>query len=248
MNPKKITSLQNPLVKYVVKLKNDRAFRAQERQALVIGEKILFELLPFVEVKCFFVTESQDFSPKLDLDLKHEVSREVFQKITGLANDSGIAALITIPPPSELEGKNFILVIDELSDPGNLGTILRTAKAFGWEGIFILNNSVDLFNDKTIRASRGASFLLPYATGTLEDLMRLKTKAQAPLYVADLQGTDLKEISPGKSTFLVLSNEGKGVSKMVKREGIAIHIPMPGNMESLNVAIAAGILMYKLKS
>ena len=113
-------------------------------------------------------------------------------------------AEIEMPKESTLEKCRFVLALDGVADPGNLGTLLRSALAFGWEGIFLLENSCDLFNDKAIRAARGATFRLAFASGSWEKLQEIIKKYKWEPYAADLTGISPEKIKGKKSLLLVV--------------------------------------------
>ena len=172
------------------------------------------------------------------------VSESVLKKVTGLPHPEGVAAEVALPPPGKLEGKKFLLALDEISDPGNLGTLLRTAWALGWEGAFLTPSSVDPFNDKAIRSAKGASFLLPLRSGSWEEFDALSSGMQ--IYVADPKGKIVSKVDFRSPMVLVLGNESRGLSASAKKRGQPISIPIQ-KMESLNVAIAGAILMYTMR-
>ena len=131
---------------------------------------------------------------------------------------------------------------------GNLGTLLRTALALNWQAVFITNSSTDPYNDKALRAAKGATFRLPLMQGSWEDLNVLIKKHQMHVFVADKQGTQLSKITPQTPILLVLGNEAHGASSFAKERYKRICIPMNPQMESLNVASAGAILMYQLRT
>ena len=142
----------------------------------------------------------------------------------------------------------MIVVLDALADPGNVGTILRTAVALGWDGAFLTPNTADPFNDKALRAARGAPLFLPLRQGSLEELTELVRSNKMTVYVADVEGKELQEASFKKPLALVLGHETLGPSAQAKELGQAITIPMESSMESLNVASAAAIIMYQMRT
>lgn len=241
---KKISSSQHPLVKHLVKIRENKAYRELSKTTLVSGKKLVKELSATFAPKNILVTEE---CLPFEIPPTHIVPFELLKKITGLPSPEGVVAEFPYPQPTSLEGKSFVLVLDQITDPGNLGTILRTAVAFGWEGVFVLPGCVDLFNEKVIRASRGASFLLPYQTGTWEIIQKLANEIKAPLFLADVKGTPFQEIAIPKAAFLILSNEAHGISEAADRLSTKVTIPMQGEMESLNVAIAGALLMHYFK-
>lgn len=183
------------------------------------------------------------------------VSSAVMKKITGLPAPDGVAATFPLPAPTPLVSRAPLLVLDRLANPGNVGTLLRTALALGWGGVFFLPGTVDPFHEQVVRASRGALFHLPWWEGTWEELHRLSGGRTAQregetggmvAYVADTEGTPLSDLVLRRECLLLLSNEGEGVSQEGAAWGQRITIPMTAGVESLNVAAAGAILMYLL--
>jgi TrmH family RNA methyltransferase len=232
--PKKIISLQNPLIKHLVKLRIDARYRKEQGSLLVSGYKLVGELS---EITAPIRVFSETPHPLHTL-----VSEAVMKKITGLTSPEGIAAEFPLPSPSSLEGKAPLLALDRINDPGNMGTLIRTALALGWAGIYFLPGCVDPFHEKVIRASRGALFRLPWKEGDWEELKKSRLTA----FAADLEGKPLDEIEPRKEIVLLLSNEAQGLSDEGASFGERITIPMRGKIESLNVAVSGAIMMYEL--
>lgn len=233
----KISSLQNPLVKHLVKLRLDPHYRKQEKSVLITSSKLIKELQLLVAAKRIFSVQPCPF-PTLS------VSLSAMKKITGLSTPEGIAAEFPLPEPSDLNKKAPLLALDRISDPGNMGTLLRTALALRWEGVFFLPGCVDPFHEKVLRSSRAALFRLPWKEGSWEELQQFALTR----YTADTQGLPINEIKPNRDIILLLSNEGEGVSDRGSHFGQKITIPISSSMESLNVAVAGSIMMYVLNS
>jgi len=140
-----------------------------------------------------------------------------------------------------------VLVLDGVADPGNLGTLLRTALALGWEGAYLLQNCCDPYNDKALRAAMGATFRLPLRMGTASTLQQLAEEEDWRCWVADLKGESPESVPTQQKIALILGSEAHGVSEACRRLGRAVAIPMPGSMESLNVSTAGAILLYLLR-
>ena len=238
-----IESLQNPLVKHLVQLREEKKYREQQGSVLITGNKLVREVAAHFAPKMWFVTDISTFS--LDGEV-YLVTPAVMKKITGLPTPEPIAAEFPLPQPHDLIGKAPLLALDAIRDPGNLGTLVRTALALGWAGVFFLPTCVDLFHEKAIRASRAAPFYLPWQTGTWEELEQLCKTNNLKTYIADMEGVSLKAAPPTHQTLLLLSNEAQGVQERGMKFGQKITIPMQTEMESLNVAIAGAILMYTL--
>nr|NGX62168.1 23S rRNA (adenosine(1067)-2'-O)-methyltransferase [Chlamydiota bacterium] len=236
-------SLQNSLVKRLVKLREDPHFRREEKKILVTSKKIISEI-PYPPDRVFFTDENPSFSSEAENIL---VSDKVLQKITGLPSPDGVAAEFSLPPPTSMEGNSYLLACDRITDPGNLGTLIRTALALFWDGIVFLPGCVDPFHEKVLRASRGALFRLPYHVGTWEELTNWQKKKKATCYVADMEGIPLHKAPRPENLLLILSHEGEGVSPQGAAMGEKISIPISHKMESLNVSIAGSILLYELR-
>ena len=231
-------SLQHPLVKECVRLRCEKSVRTENGQVLLIGEKMIRELAEKTDLIALFSTKSCNIRAKE----RYIVPEQILQKITGLASPDGIAAIASLPKPQLLERKQKILILDKIADPGNLGTLLRTALALNWDGVIFTPGTVDPFNDKALRASKGALFSLPYANYSLEEL----TEFVKPFYIylADLKGVPLSKAKFQSPLALILSNEGAGPDKWAKPQAQKISIPMSNNVESLNVAVSGAIILY----
>lgn len=238
MLPKNITSLQHPLVSHWNFLRKERPVREQEKQVLITGETLVRELADQIVALI-----STDEKPILRAKEHFIVTPEILKKITGLEQPDGVAAIAKLPEPQNLREKNAILVLDQLADPGNVGTLIRTALAFGWEGVITTPGTVDLFNDKALRAARGATFRLPYMQMSQEELTQT-VQGKNPL-LADTEGTSLDEVARVPPAVLILSSEAHGPQSWTR--GIRkVSIPMRG-IESLNVGVAGAILLYSLR-
>ena len=149
--------------------------------------------------------------------------------------------------PEKLSGK--YLFLEDVQDPGNLGTIIRTADAAGFAGIFISEHSADLYNLKTLRSMQGSHFHLPIYRLATADLIDLAKKSDLPIFASTLSNDsiDYQKLKGSQNFILVMGNEGQGISSMIEAAADQlVHIPMKGKAESLNVAVAAGILIFYL--
>jgi TrmH family RNA methyltransferase len=245
---KAISSLQHPLAKHLVKLRLNRDYRKQKNCALITGLKLIKEIANDIPLKTLLVEENYELPAFISQEtVVYRVTNSLLKKISGLENPEPVAAEVTLPSFSELSGKNFLIVFDGIADPGNLGTLLRTALALGWEGVFLAPNCTDPFNDKALRAAKGATFRLPMQTGSWDDLKKMIRDKKIQPYVADMKGKSIEELKCKPPLMLILSNESLGASDEAKEISLPIAIPMSGKVESLNVAAAGAILMYELK-
>lgn len=244
MLTKKILSLQHPLIKHWVQLRLERSYREEKKRVLVMGEKSLRDLSKKISIHTLITVDPAPHIPSKEQVL---VSEQILKKITGLENSDGFAAEIDLPEPQNLSGKRRLLVLDRIGDPGNLGTLLRTAAALGWEGVIFTPGTVDPFNDKALRAAKGASFLLPYSRLDLDQINALFLENKFAVYLADIRGKLFSEISYSTPLALILSSEAKGPSSWPENQLTRITIPMMPEIESLNVASSGAILLYAMR-
>lgn len=244
---KEVTSLQHDLVKHFVRLRQNRDYREEHQSVVIMGNKMIREVCSHHHTKVLMAYDPTFIPPGVKADEVVLVNEAIMQKVTGLPSPEGLVAEVAMPKPASLQGMHYVIACDAISDPGNLGALLRSALALGWQGAFILSNSCDPYNDKALRVAKGATFRLPIAMGTWDDLQKIVQKNKLHPFVADIQGTPLDEMAPTENALLVMSNEAHGLSEEAKRLCQKVTIPMPGEMESLNVAVAGAILMYTLK-
>lgn len=235
MDTKKITSLQHPLVKHWVQLRLERFYREETKRLFVSGEKMAREL----PIETLITVDPSDIPAKE----KYLVTPEILKKITGLVQPDGFAGELPMPEPQDLSKKQFLIILDQISDPGNLGTLLRTALALSWEGVILTPGTVDLFNDKVLRSAKGAHFHLPYARMTPEEITKLKLH----FYTADLNGESLDQATFKTPMALILSSEAHGPNRWADPISRKVTIPMNPKSESLNVAISGAILLYAMR-
>jgi len=245
MVPQLIRSVQHPFVKKWVKLRKSRSFRNQEGVFLVIGETLIQEISSVLPLEALISTKPLPFPAKR----KFLVSEPILKKIMGFSTPDPVVAEVALPHPSSLKDKKKIIVLDQIADPGNVGTLLRTALGLGWDGVFFIYETADPFNDKAIRAARGAALFLSFAWGSWGDLMTLIQLNGINLYIADVAGNTISRDSSYKEPLaLLLGHETRGTSARGKEIGEKISIPMTSRVESLNVAAAGAIFMYQISS
>lgn len=267
-----ITSLSNPKVKHLVELQSKSRTRNKEGLFVIEGIKMFLEAscnltkeVYVDEITYKKMEECQKATPSTNLGeaylklvkLKSEgvfvetVSTDVFKKASDTQTPQGILAVIGMMNYclKDILGGN-VLVLEDIQDPGNLGTMIRTAEGAGVSGVLMSKGTVDIFNPKTIRSTMGSLFRVPfYYTDDLKTSIDELKKAGIKVYAAHLKGTEFyDEIKyEGKSAFLI-GNEGNGLSD--ETAGLAdmyIKIPMEGKLESLNASIAAALLMYRAR-
>lgn len=238
----RIESPHNEQIKSLLKLMIDPSYRKKRGEILLEGYKLSKEIAQDQKQTIVYAIEKPDFSCNEWIAISPAVAKKLAQTETS----EGIFALIPLPKESTLKKVQKIVAFDAVSDPGNLGTLLRTALALNWDGIFFLPDCCDPFNPKVVRASKGALFKIPFKTGSWDDLEAvIKNNRLTPL-AADLQGEPAEKYQ-GHPTLLILGNEGRGISEKTKKLTHPVTIPINAQIESLNVAIAGGILMYLLR-
>ncbi len=230
-----IESVNNELIKKYAKLQQKK-YRMQEGLFIVEGEHLVDEACKRGIVVDIFATYEY---PGAKL-----VSDNVMKKLSGL--DSPARVLAVCKMLSEREIKGNILALDGIQDPGNLGTIIRSAVAFGVDTIVASSDTVDLYNQKTIRASEGMLFQINYLKRDLYTFLS-DVHDTYKIYTTDVvDGCNIKEITCLNPYVIVMGNEGNGVSEMVASlADERFHIPMSDKCESLNVAIATAIILYQ---
>lgn len=244
---KKINSLQHPLIKHLVKVRRNSDYRHDHKSVMIEGTKTVQEVGVQLPFKVLMVLDETMVPKGARAKETVVVTEEIMQKVSGMQTPEGILAEIEMPPPASLKGIKRLIALDGINDPGNLGTLLRTALALGWEGVYIIDESCDPFNEKALRAAKGATFRLPIGMGTWDDLKKVVAANKMQAFVADLEGEDIRKLDIPENILLVLGNESRGISKTAAALSKKVTIPLPGPMESLNVAIAGGILMFAFR-
>ena len=251
MSVETITSRQNPLMTHLRKLASSRSYRKKSGEYLCDGTKLLAEALKWgAEVKTAVFSEGVDIPPLPDGVRAVRVSEELMRSVSPMETPQGALFTVALPEvqlPETLSGKHY-LVLDGVQDPGNVGTILRTADAFDCDGVFLVNACADLYNPKTARATMGAIFRREAYTVTAEELFVLLRKSGVPLYGTALRDdtVPLAETNLARAA-VAIGSEGRGLSQQVLDEcAKTLKIPMNPRCESLNAAIAATVVLWEM--
>ncbi|MCI8461214.1 MAG: RNA methyltransferase [Bacilli bacterium] len=240
-----ITSLENEKVKGLVKLQKKK-YRDLEGRYVVEGDHLVLEAYKAGVVLELFILEGEGYSYDTSVTF---VSYEVMKKITVMETVPRIVALCKKNDSGEILGRR-ILLLDELQDPGNLGTIIRSAVAFNIDTIILSENAVDLYNPKVLRATQGMyNYVNIIRMNSHDAIARLKD-LEITVYGTNVsRGVDVRSLSSdAKTNFcLVMGNEGNGVRLDVQEMcDKNLYIKMNDNVESLNVGVACSILLYEL--
>ncbi len=246
-----ITSTKNDFVKMAKSLKSKKA-RALTKTFLVEGTKCVIELLLHMPnlAKTLIVVEAAHpdicaIAAKLDIEI-YIVKEHVMNAISDCKTSQGIAA-IAAAPIYTVPNSGFILALDGVADPQNVGTIIRTADAAGCAGVVLSENSADFLSPKAVRASMGSVFHMPIINTQLPTFLSNLRKNNYRIAVAHTSGQADYDLH-WNSCCLVIGNEARGVSSEVASLATdKISIPMFGKAESLNAAVAAGILIFKIR-
>ncbi len=242
MLAKVITSKQHPIVKEVVSLRKEAKERRNKKKVLLFGEKMIREYQK--EVLILITEKNSSFVSPSKTHIK--TSEEILKKMAGYEEKA--LAIVPYPESSDLSDASFVVALDKVQDPVNIGSLFRTSLGLFVEGVIILEGSSDLFHEKSIRASKGAVFSLPFQRLSHEAFLFWIKTTKRELLIADTEGISIKGLSLQGPSILLMSNEGQGPSSCFKKVGKKITIPMRKNLESYNVAIAAAIILYQLRT
>ncbi|KAJ6840040.1 spoU rRNA Methylase family protein [Iris pallida] len=280
-----ITSTSNPLVKHCVKLRQSSSYRRSQSSALVVGLTPIMEICQYQDFKvdeppmvdCLLLLDGTEI-PEVFNDSYSSVvhvSPNVMKKLSGMQSVESTEGIAILRLPSSFYDMNVnqeegvygnwfpsphrILVLDGIQDPGNLGTLLRSALALKWDGVFLLPGCCDPFNEKVLRAARGASFQLPLVYGNWSHLNSMRSRFQMKMLAGHPENNSegltktsslsraLADSLLGEPLCLVLGSEGNGLSEQTLQCCELVSIAMAGLFESLNVSVAGGIFLYMLQ-
>lgn len=253
-----ITSKDNEFIKHVKKLK-EKKYRDEYGEFIIEGikmiEEAIIEKMPIKDiVVCEDCKEQGVFSSEFlytiaKYDLIY-VNEKIFNLMTDVSNPQGVLAIIAKPEKKEDEinyKENLFLILDNIQDPGNMGTILRTADSINLKQIIVSKGSADIYNPKVVRSTMGAI----YRVNIIESNDLSKTIKELKKHKIKIYGTDLKtensiyDVNYQKSA-IIIGNEANGISnEILELVDEKIKIPMKGKTESLNAAVATGIILYE---
>lgn len=247
-----IASLQNQQVKQVRRLQSNRRERYALGLFVIEGSRWLREFKDCKEsvTAVYYTDEWLNQSKNLQLielfkSKATAVSTQVMKAMSDTTNPSGVLAVAKMPRPDFPDDPAFLLILDSISDPGNMGTLIRTAAAASVEAIFLSPNCVDIYNPKVIRSSMGGLLKLPIFQKGWQEIRNLTSELST--FALDTGGTICySDVDWLTKTALMVGNEGHGLSQ----EGIGlaqelISIPMNPSVESLNASIATGIVLFE---
>lgn len=253
MRYQEITSVQNPQVKAWRALKEKRA-REESGCFIAEGIKMTCEAAQHARVRSvLFESGMIDKCGDLLKTLERQgaqlycVSEAVLKAVSEAKTPQGILACVEFPPRRSMTGR-LIVALDGVQDPGNVGTIIRTADAAGFEGVLLAPGCADVYSAKVLRATMGSIFRMAIENTPDFPAALAKLRAQGyDILSSELSGAPFYAREKSERAVLIIGNESAGVSEAASREATQrLRLPMRGGAESLNAAVAAGIMMYEL--
>lgn len=245
-----IDSIYNKVIKEINSLKNKKD-RDKKGLFILEGERLISEI-PNTDMIKYIVAEENYKGIATECSNIYRVSKSMFEKISDTVNPQGILAVCHImeeDTENVVYGEtSFYVILENVTDPGNMGTIIRTADAAGADGIFLTKGCVDIYNPKVIRATMGSIFHLPiYRNVDGIELVKNLNNIGINTLAAHLKGSKvLYDVDMTKGCAVIIGNEARGLSdEMSTAAKSLVKIPMPGKAESMNAGIAAGIIIYE---
>lgn len=233
-----IESVSNKNYKFINKLRLKK-YRDKEKSFVIESRKLVDEAInSSANIDFIFIKKGVEFESSYETLI---FDGPLFDKISLLKSPDGIGAVIKKPEPKPITSRK-VLLLDGINDPGNLGTMVRSAEAFGFDDIILADNCVDLYNEKSLRASMGSAFRLNITSMSIDEIKKLKKTYR--FLSADMDGIDIKTYQVQGPIILAIGNEANGLSAPIRDlTDDFVKISMLGSIESLNAAIASSIIM-----
>ena len=245
-----ITSKSNPQLKKVRQLIESAKARNEQGLFVIEGMRLVSEA-PEELVECIYVSErmEQDAAQIMAKGRYEIVSDDIFRSLSDTVNPQGVLAVVRKPRfgLDRVLGRSLYVILDDIRDPGNLGTIVRTAEAAG-AAVIMSRACVDIFNPKVIRSTMGSIFRVPFAICDKVEVVKTLQSQGVTVCAAVLDGSvPYREAPYTQANAFVIGNEANGVSPEVYTiSDVRVRIPMNGKVESLNAAISAAVLLYNM--
>ncbi|PIH00912.1 TrmH family RNA methyltransferase [Clostridium combesii] len=251
-----ISSKDNQLIKEVRKLR-EKKYRIQNKSFIVEGFRFFEEALKsnssvnkvFIEEKSLNKLEELYKKYNINNDIEtYVVNYSVLKSIGNTENPQGIVSVINYFKKEKLDLQNgFYILVDKVQDPGNMGTIIRTAHAAGALGVITTKGTVDIYNEKTLRSTMGSIFYIPIIEDENLEVVKSLQKKGFKLLVSSLDtNSNFYDVNMKGNIIIAVGNEGNGISEVLNTlSDIKVKIPMPGAAESLNVAVACSIMTFE---
>ena len=246
-----IRSRDNKTIKEIKKL-HEKKYRNLNKKFIVEGQRFVKEALES-DFEIEYVIIDENMQDKLnDLDIENErlliVSETVFKDVCDTKMPQGILAIVKNKQVVAEVCAGFYVLLDKVQDPGNMGTIIRTANAAGANGVILTKGTVDVYNEKTLRSTMGSIFKIPVIIDeNLEFVSELKSSGFKLICSSLDTDKNFYGVNLSGKVIIAVGNEGNGISDEIYNiSDEKVKIPMPGSAESLNVGIAAGIMMFEV--
>lgn len=238
-----IESINNEKVKYYKKLR-EKKYILKNKKYIVEGEHLVTEAYKAGMLEEILYSGDNCLFDDIN---SVKLSTKVMKSISNLGSVPDVMGVVRMPQNDEIKGSKIVL-LDNVQDPGNVGTIIRSALAFNVDTVVLSEDSVSLFNDKMIRASEGTIFNMNVVRMNLSDAIDIVKERGIKVYYADMNGKmNLDDMNISEYA-LVLGSEGQGISDYIRSvSDSSIRIPINSSCESLNVSVSGGIIMYKFR-
>lgn len=238
---KEITSINNDYIKYLLKLK-EKKYRHSEKKFIIEGYHLVNEAYQAKMLKEVLVIDDDE---KFEGVSVIKVTDQIIKKLSSTITPQNIIGICDISNEKEIKGKK-ILLLDNINDPGNLGTLIRSSLGFGIDTIVLSEDCVDLYNEKVIRATQGAIFKINIIINDLKETIEYLQKHDIKVFGTSLESSKfLQEYKINNNYAILLGNEANGVKKeLLQLTNDNIKIEIDNKLESLNVAVAGSIIMY----
>ncbi len=256
----RISSKDNKNLKFIRQLKK-KAYRTAAGKFIAEGKKIVLEVFEYAADRLHCIVMSEEFLKKepllAELAQKHcesiyAVPDNIFADLSDTDTPQGILAVLEMAEDnySANDSDSRIVVLDGISEPGNMGTVIRTAEALGFDGIYLMKGCTDIYSPKTVRSTMGSIFRMNFRTNcTLDDIKELKCHGFDIIATTPIGDTVLEKFKAPSRLAVIIGNEAHGVcDELLAFADTRIKITMDGMAESLNAAIAAGIVLHWLKN
>ncbi|MBU6468189.1 MAG: RNA methyltransferase [Betaproteobacteria bacterium] len=250
-----ITSTDNPLIRQIMRLTKEFSYREEVGQAVIEGIHLVEAALKSNQVKIHTLVVDKEKSTNQELMALVnayqgewiEVPQGVFKKISTLTSPDGLLAVVDIKlPVSPLKNSGFCLVLDSIQDPGNVGTLLRSAAASGFNKVVLSPGCAHAWSPKVIRAGMGAHFILEIHEQVALSAFLVETEQPIWLAALSVKSKDYRQLNLSSAFTLVIGNEGSGIDpSLLDHHPHHLNIPMMNKVESLNAAIAGSIIMFE---
>lgn len=238
-----IDSVNNPKIVYFTKLRNSKYIK-EEKKYIVEGENLVEEAYKAGLLET--IIRDKDYISNYDVN-EIIVRKNCLNKISLLKTSPSIMGVVKLKQNTQIIGDK-ILILDDVQDPGNVGTMIRSALAFNVSTVILSFNSANIFNDKVIRSSEGAIFKVNVITMDLQEALKKIKEKNIDIFYADMHAKEEIDEVNEKKYALIMGSEGKGISEISKKyANRSIRIEMNEQLESLNVSVSASIIMHKLR-